>query len=290
MEFVPDGVLQGKLLGNFGNHSPEWFEARKGRIGGSSVGTVLGLNPYRSAMTEYYTMTGEYQPENKPSMSMRLGTKLEDDILEIFCEEHPELEIYQVGTYTSETHDWVVVNPDAVYRDKDGNWGLIEVKFSRDYFNDIPASYEAQMLYYMRHLGLKSGYLVALCNSAYVEKPLEFDQFKSDAHWDAVKRFYDNVQKGIRPEFDSSVSTYDTIRSIKQEIDPNDRVELGDLAVHLSNAYSDYKAAELHYRELQSRTLDALGEAKYGVYDDEIICQRQARAGYAPTLQMKKAK
>ena len=41
-------------------------------------------------------------------------------------------------------------------------------------------------------------------------------------------------------------------------------VELGDLGVYLSNAQSDLDKATTHLTELKSRTLDALGSAKYG--------------------------
>jgi len=274
------------LLGNFDNHSPEWHEARKGKVGGSSVATILGLNPWRSALTEYYIARGEYEPDNSVNLSMRLGTKLEAPILEIFEEDHPELEVYTTGSYGDDTF---TINPDAIYRKADGTYGLIEVKYSRDYMREVPLHYKAQTNLYMGLLGITEGYLVALAGSTYTEIPIEFDEFDFQTMLYKVAQFLKSVDEGRQPEFDGSESTLTTMRELNPQVEP-ESVELGDLGIHLVNAYNDLKAAETFYRELSSRTLDALGSAKFGTVDDVVVCSRQQRGNYAPSLQIKKGK
>jgi len=274
------------LIGNFDNHSPEWHEARKGKVGGSTVATLLGLNPWRSALTEYYIQRGEYTPDESVNISMRLGTKLEAPILEIFEEDHPELTVYTTGTYANEIYN---INPDGVYQKADGTWGLIEVKYSRDYMKEVPLHYKAQTNLYMGLLGITEGYLVALAGSTYTEIPIVFDQFDYEVMLHRVNAFLAGVKSGERPEFDGSESTLTTMRELNPQVEV-ETVELGDLGMHLVNAYNDLKAAETYYRELSSRTLDALGSAKFGTVDDIVVCSRQQRGNYAPSLQIKKGK
>jgi hypothetical protein len=47
---------------------------------------------------------------------------------------------------------------------------------------------------------------------------------------------------------------------------------------------------EKKYKELQSRTLDAMGQAKWGTIDDQKVVYRTARAGGAAYLAWKKGK
>lgn len=285
-EILTDNPFKLPVLGAFEPHSAEWHEARNGKIGGSSVGAILGLSPFRSAMTEYYIATGEYTPDMTPSMSMRLGTKLEAPILDIFCEEHPELEVFTTPTYGNE---WATLNLDGVYKATDGSWGLIEVKYSRDYMTEIPPHYRAQMVFYMGMLGIEQGILVALAGSTYVEHEIRFNQFEFHSMLKQLEKFRHAVATRTAPEFDNSSSTYETIRAMNTEV-VDERVDLGDLGVHLFNAHKNYKEAEAHFTEMKSRTLAALGSARVGVVDDTVVCIRQQRGNYAPSLIMKGSK
>lgn len=277
-----------KLIGSFEPGSPEWHELRKNAVGGSQVGAILGLNPWESAVTAYYKATGEITDVVFPSMSMRLGTKLEAPILEIFAEEHPELTVFTTGTYAAVDADWQHANPDALYQDADGNWGIVEVKFSRDYWSAPPAHYVAQVRWYMRVLGIQKALIVALAGSTYQEFEIGFDQFEIDAMVQAVTRFRHHVEKRVQPDWDGSASTYETVRALNPAIDSSATEELGDLGMWLSLAKSDMEAAEIKYRELQSRTLNAMGSAKFGAVDDRVIVQRQQRGQGAPFLTWKK--
>lgn len=277
-----------QLIGNFANGSPEWHELRKGAVGGSQVGAILGVNPWESAVTAYYKNIGAIEDSIEPSMSMRLGTKLETPILEIFAEEHPDWSVFTTGTYASTVNPRFHANPDALYVDSDGSMGVVEVKFSRDYWAEVPKHYRAQVLWYCHVLGLKKGILVALAGSTYQEFVIEFDQFELDALVQQVQLFLAHVDAKKQPEWDGSESTFKTIRALNPDIDENEVCNLGDLGVHLSNAKDDFNAAEAKYREMQSRTLDAMGNAKYGEVDGLRLVYRSQRNGGTPFLVWKK--
>lgn len=274
------------FLGAHENGSPEWHELRKGAVGGSQVGTILGVNPWESAVTAFYKATGAIDDHIEPSMSMRLGTKLEDDILEVFSEEHPELKVFTTGTYASKAVAWQHANPDGIYEKADGTLGVIEIKFSRDYWSDVPPSYRKQVLWYMHVLGLDEAYIVALAGSAYQEFTIMRDQFEIDAMVQAVERFYSYVQNNVQPDWDGSESTYDTMRKVYSDM-LDEEEDLGDLGMHLALAHDELKSAESKFRELQSRTLEALGNKKHGQVEGiRVVSKQQTKTG-VPFLKMK---
>jgi putative phage-type endonuclease len=279
------------LLGNFENGSQDWHRLRNqtGVVGGSQVGSICGVSPWESPLARFYKATGQISDEVKASMSMKLGTVLEEPILSIFESEHPELDVYTVGTYASKEFDWAHANADGIFMEADGTMGIIEVKFSRDYWSDgLPLHYRYQVMYYLHIFGLQKAIVVALAGSTYTEIVVEYDKFEAEAMFAQVLDFHNRVLENRAPDFDGSSSTYEAIRQLNPEINPDEKEELGELGIHLVNAYTDYQAAEAHYKEMQSRTLEAMGTAKYGVVDDKVLVYRSQRGSGAPFLNWKK--
>lgn len=277
------------LVGEFVNGSPEWHEARRGNVGGSQVGAILGVNPWESTITAYYKFRGEIDDSIEPSMSMRLGTKLEEPLLEIFFEQHSDFERLPSGTYQSNANKRFHANPDALFR-YDDKIGVVEVKFSRDYWTEIPKHYEAQLRWYLGVLGVERGIFVVLGGSTYQEFEIVHDQFQFEAIVSSVQRFLDHVDSGIPPAWDGSESTYETVRILNPNINPDETEDLGDLGMYLSLAKDELDEAEFKYRELLSRTLDAMGTSKYGAVEDQVIVYRTQRKDGKPYLAWKKGK
>ena len=283
-------IASATLLGNFENGSEDWHSARNepGAIGGSDIGAIAGWNRWESAITKWAKKTGKIADTLIPSHRMRMGTKFEDDLLEIFQEDHPELEVLTTGTWASIAEPLNRANPDAIAIDENGELVLIEVKFAGDNMYEIPQSYKAQMQWYMGVLGIRRGVLVACAGSNYVELPIEFDAFEFDTLCLLADQFRRYVANDIMPDWDGSNSTYETIRAINPDIDTEASEELGQLGIHLSNTFSELQEIEKKYKELQSRTLDAMGKAKWGTVDDKKIVYRTSRAGAQPYLAWKK--
>ena len=102
--------------------------------------------------------------------------------------------------------------------------------------------------------------------SAYKEFEIVANDFLDSADTDMLVKFWQGVQNGVAPDWDGALATYEAVRVMHPDIDGS-TVELGDLGMHLVNAASDFEAAKEKFTELKSRTLDALGSAKYGVVD-----------------------
>ena len=273
------------LLGNFENGSDEWHRLRNepGVVGGSDIPAIASLSPFESPITKWAKKTNQIPDSFEPNMSMRLGTKLEAPILEIFAEEHPELEIYTTGTWAHKEFDWQRANPDALYKKADGTWGIIEVKFSRDYWTEVPQHYRAQVLWYMNVFGIQEATLVALAGSSYQEFPVEWDSFEASSLIAAAYRFRESVLSVKMPDWDGSNSTFETIRAMNPKIEDGEE-HLDELGLHYFEALDDYEQADKKLTELKSRVLAAMGGKKRGIVYGEHAISLRARGMGNPYL------
>jgi putative phage-type endonuclease len=279
------------LLGDFANGSQEWHDLRNepGAVGGSDIAAITGLSSWESAITKWAKKTGQIPDEVTPNMSMKLGTILEAPILSLFADEHPELEIYETGTWANKENPWARSNPDGLYKDADGNWGIIEVKFSRDYWSGVPQAYRAQVLWYMRVFGIKQAKLVALAGSSYMEFDIEWDEFEAQTLWDAAVRFRQACLDMKMPYWDGSNSTLETIRALSPGI-VDTEVDLDDLGMHYLNSVDELEKATVKTTELKARVIQAMDGAKRGLVFGEHLLSLRSRAGGAPYLHHEKGK
>jgi putative phage-type endonuclease len=279
------------LLGDFANGSQEWHDLRNepGVVGGSDIGAIAGLSSWESCITKWAKKTGQIPDEVTPNMSMKLGTILESPILNLFAAENPELEIYETGTWANKENPWARSNPDGLYKDAEGNWGIIEVKFSRDYWSGVPQAYRAQVLWYMRVFGIKQAKLVALAGSSYMEFDIEWDEFEAQTLWDAAVRFRQACLDMKMPYWDGSNSTLETIRALSPGI-VDTEVDLDDLGMHYLNSVDEYEKANAKMTDLKARVINAMDGAKRGLVFGEHLLSLRSRAGGAPYLHHEKGK
>jgi putative phage-type endonuclease len=277
------------LLGNFESGSKEWHDLRneEGAVGGSDIGAIASLSPFESAITKWAKKTKQIRDDFEPSMAMRLGTKLETPILEIFAEEHPEYEIYTTGTWAHKEFPWQRANPDALYKKADGTWGIIEVKFSRDYWSEVPQHYRAQVLWYMNVFGIQEAKLVALAGSSYQEFEVEWDTFEASSLVAAAYRFRESVLKVQMPDWDGSNSTFETIRAMNPKIEDGEE-HLDELGIHYFEALDTFEKADKKLTELKSRVLKAMGGKKKGIVYGEHAISLRARGMGNPYLHNEK--
>jgi putative phage-type endonuclease len=284
-------LLDAVLLGDFANGSQEWHDLRNepGVVGGSDIGAIAGLSTWESAITKWAKKTGQIPDEVTPNMSMKLGTILESPILNLFADEHPELTIWETGTWANKEHPWARSNPDGIYQTEDGHLGIIEVKFSRDYWSGVPQAYRAQVLWYMRVFGIKQAKLVALAGSSYMEFDIEWDEFEAQTLWDAAVRFRQACLDMKMPYWDGSNSTLETIRALSPGI-VDTEVDLDDLGMHYLNSVDEYEKANAKMTDLKARVINAMDGAKRGLVFGEHLLSLRSRAGGAPYLHHEKGK
>jgi putative phage-type endonuclease len=291
-------VSKATCLGVFESGSPEWHQQRAMGIGGSEISTICGLNRWESAYTLWAKKTGRIGSEIPQSEPMFWGSRLESVILDEFTKRNPGLSVeVNPGTWHGE-NIWEIANPDAVFVDELGEFGIVEVKTAayaddwklpaegvRGSANDVPRYYLTQVQWYLRIMGFKKAVVVALFSgNKYREFDVPADEFQQSADFGMAEKFWQMVQDDKQPDWEGSTSTYDTVRALHPDIDDSD-VELGPLGSAFVSASEALTTAEEATTMLKSMILDNMGMAKRGLVDGKVIVKRQAgRNGSAPYL------
>jgi predicted phage-related endonuclease len=290
-------ITEAACLGVFESGSVEWAKLREepGIITGSTIGSIIGVNEWESAVTRYYKALGLIPNEITPSMAMELGTHFEQPILEFFAKTKPKWEIVKTGTWASVYESWARANPDAFFIDENGELGLIEVKFSGRYWGgEVPANYRAQILWYLGVLGLKRAVLVGLVDSRFETYEIDFDPFEFDVMLQAAKEFRKALDLQVPPDWDGAANTYETAKALHPEIEDRAEEISQQLGIDLQNTANDLDALTTKLNELKSRTLDQMGSAKTAFIEVEsnkyVVATRSSRNGGSPYLTIKKGK
>ena len=169
------------LRGRFADGSPEWHEARASVIGGSEVGSIMGVNSFESRYVLWYRKAGYLgKAEEVANPLFEWGHRLEPVVAEKFADMHPEYDVQISGSWVHRDRPWHGANPDrllaAKYTYEDGNGevafedteveAVLEIKTSMSGYgweNDMcPIKYVLQLRWYMECFGLNYGYLVVL--------------------------------------------------------------------------------------------------------------------------------
>lgn len=154
--------MTGVALGTWDPGSDEWHEARRLRVGGSEIGTIMGWSPYQGDTRQrlMYIKAGLTEPK-KTSAAMMRGHYCEGAVLAFLADRHnltyaPDL---SQQTFVHPEHDWALYNPDAIATDGT----LVEAKttidrtvehgWGRAGTDQIPLHYLAQVTWGMGILG-----------------------------------------------------------------------------------------------------------------------------------------
>ena len=155
--------MTARLLGTWPDRSEQWLAARRGRIGGSDIGAVMGWSPYQTRDGLMAEKLGLAEP--KPtSKAMERGIFLEDGVRRWLCA-HEQVELdpeRSNGTWVDADDDRIAYNADGVttcgklieikvpeYRDEEHGWGRAGTKSDK-----IPLHYKTQVMWGMGLFGL----------------------------------------------------------------------------------------------------------------------------------------
>jgi putative phage-type endonuclease len=162
----------------------EWLELRQKGIGGSDIGSIFGLNPYKSAIQLWLEKTGQIEsPDISNKLQVKLGNMLEDTVAQLFTEE-TGLEVKR-NNHVLQHNDYpfMLANIDREGKDKEGKRFILECKTTSSYGSkqwaddNIPLSYELQVMHYLIVTGYEYGYIACLIgNHDFVVKKIELDE------------------------------------------------------------------------------------------------------------------
>ena len=138
----------------------EWLQARKGTVGGSDAGAVLGKNPWKDNVTLWEELTGKREPEDISGKDIvRYGIEAEPHIRALFGLDYPQYSVWyeENNIIFNDEYPGCHYSADGLlYTAKRS--GVLEIKTStvsgaaaaakwKD--NHLPTSYYVQILYGM---------------------------------------------------------------------------------------------------------------------------------------------
>lgn len=248
----------------------DWLKIRKGYIGGSEAGAVVGLNPYKSAYTLWAEKTGKV-PEFEGNLTTKVGSYLEDLVANLFTEETGKKVRRKNRVLVNEDYpfacadvDRMVVGEDAILEIKTTN-SVPAMRLFRK--GEYPEAWYCQMTHYLAVTGAKKAYLAVLieCRDFKIFE-LERDEEEIAALMRAEKDFWNLVQTDAPPTADCLKSTSDTLVAIYPTSN-TDSVNLfgyeNELAQYMAVS-SQIKALEEQKDGFANRIKAYLGEAGRG--------------------------
>lgn len=213
----------------YGSHE-EWLKIRKGYIGGSDAGAIIGLNPYNSAFSVWAEKTGQ-TPEFEGNISTRVGTYLEDLVAKLFMEETGKQVQRMNFTLVNSDYPWACANID---REVIGEDAVLEIKTTTSFgaikkfrSGEYPEQWYGQMVHYLAVTGAKKAYLAALENNRELRVfELERDEEEIKALMDAEREFWNTyVLPKKTPPVDGHSATSEAIKKIFSE-EAGDSIDL----------------------------------------------------------------
>ena len=148
----------------------QWLEARKKGVGGSDVGAIMGLSPYRTALDVWLEKTGRTEPPDLAgNAAVEWGNRLEDVVAAKFAENHPELTVRRVNAILQDVeHRHRLASLDRAGTDRNtGERFVLEVKTAGERAADqwadgVPLWYAAQVVHYLNVTGWTFAYMAVL--------------------------------------------------------------------------------------------------------------------------------
>ena len=190
-------------------------------IGGSDIGTILGLNPWKSAYTLWAEKSGRIEAEDiSDKEAVWWGTNMEELVAKRFCMKTGKKVKKTTYEFSCKEYPFLVAHVDRLGV---GEKFVLECKTTsarnRTNYNEgeIPPYHYAQVQFYLMLTGYKVGYLATKRDSDfYVTKIDRNDEFIEEIKESAIA-FWQMVQDGTEPDIDDSESTADTINQMYPE-------------------------------------------------------------------------
>lgn len=157
----------------------EWLEQRQHGIGGSDIGSILKMHGVFSTKQYQEFFDSKVEPisdeqvreqsvTNKYKGASGRGNAWEPLIVERFGREHPEFTtVFTKSTWLNRNDPRMSINVDGLLSTDGGKTveGILEIKTASDaskWGKDVPMSYRAQVMYYLRATGFSYAFVAVL--------------------------------------------------------------------------------------------------------------------------------
>jgi putative phage-type endonuclease len=263
----------------------EYLDWRSRGIGASDIAGILEISPWDSPYSVWASKVINASGDGTGSNmeAMKWGKLLEDVII---TEAARRLDCLAYGQQTRCEHSeipWARATVDAFCRESDAGEGVIEAKTTGDpYWHELPAHYEAQVLWQLEVSGRAFGWVAALhagrrMSLWRVERQPELQR----AMLDAARIFWDKyVIPRVPPIIDGFPGTTDTLNAMYSSSDKNLSIELdalGDELDALKRVRKDIATLERDRDRLENTVKAAMERAEIGTLGGKEVVTWKSR-------------
>ena len=231
-----------------------WLGLRRGSIGGSDAGTVLGLNPYSSPYALWAEKTGKLIPADiSDKEAVRLGNDLEQYVADRFSKATGKKIRRCNAILYNEDYPFAHANPDRLIAAEPAgleckttsSWEILEQCRN----GDFPKQWYCQIMHYMMVTGYEKWYLAVLVfGQGFFWFEITRNESEIKALAAAEEAFWTgNVLTDIPPAVDGTDATQEAIKTIFAD----SADEKTDLTA-VSDAVYAYIACSKQIKELET--------------------------------------
>lgn len=229
--------------------NPAWHDARRQGVTASEIAAILGLSPWQSAFSLYWSKTQDWRLEDNDLLAA--GRRLEDTIAQWWFEEanSDQWGMRPAGLYAHKDRPWQLATPDRLLAggclgcDGNGSYtsggrlrfecpdcggsggdlqAVLECKWvahSWDGWGDpgtgeIPIYYRAQGLWQADVLGVDKVHIAALGPGGFRAYVVQRDEKDLKVMRAAGHTFHERLLAGEVPDVDGSMATLDTLKRL----------------------------------------------------------------------------
>lgn len=249
----------------------EWLRYRQKGITGSDAGSVVGMNPFKSAFEVYREKISEEVIEIPDNEAMRQGRDLEEYVAKRF-EEETGLKVRRANAiYYNEEHPFMLADFDRLIVGKNAGLECKTVNtYGADKWTDdkIPLHYQLQVQHYLAVSGLDSWYIAALIfGKALIIHEIKRDEELIQGLIKIEERFWtENVMKRVMPDPDGSKSCSEEISKMyfKSDLDKTVNLLGFDSALNRRNEIQEIiEKLEREKQEIDQKIQLEMGDAAY---------------------------
>lgn len=247
------------------------IENRTDYIGGSDIGTIMGVNQWKSPYTLWAEKTGLVTPEDISDKDAVWFGVMEEDIIAKRFTMKTELKVKKSNyAYGCEEYPYLKGHVDRIA--SKGKWGL-EIKTTSSWNKtkydegEIPESHYWQCMFYMFLTGWDTWYLATKRDNRFYITKITRDEEAVERMLVACEDFWNHVQTGEPVEIDGSDSTQETLAQMYPEEDQGKVVDL-EKSEDTLLALLELGTQEKNLKELKTKYQNeikaVLGEAERG--------------------------
>ncbi|KAA8723021.1 YqaJ viral recombinase family protein [Corynebacterium phocae] len=288
--------------------SPEW----RSMITASKVAPLLGHSRFTSQFSCWHEMAGNVEPPEFDEDLFAWGHAAELSLAEWWKFKNPGWLLNAAGNggkteiaYRNTdlpfpnlvTLDRRALNRKAGPTSPDRFW-IVECKTAQTLDswgypgedNAVPLDYYEQVLFQMGVSGIHQASVVVLGPHGFPEiHDVDWSPERFDIMVEKLAEMYDSLEKGIPPELDNSVSSYETLRGLHPEIDREKSVTVPlQQGVAWLDSITGEDEAKAVARQAKIEIAEIMEDARLLLVGDVKLADRRARKGGTPYVQVNK--